>query len=251
MTVAEIALAIMLVAGAGWLVRGFAESAQHRPRVRRRQAADLRRLVPRAEVSERRRGRTRVAQRLDRDAARAPRASPPSARRRTFRCSGALESSLIVQFHGEAVDPAHPMGTRQRFVSPGYFAAMGTKIAAGPRLRPRRSAEHAAGRDRQPDVREAVPRRPRSDRRAVLGRLSRRPIRATRSPSSASSTTCGRRRVSDEAEPAFYSPLTQIPAAAADDGRGDVGRRRRAAAVGDSRRGAQARSADRGRVRAA
>ena len=59
MTVAEIALAIMLVAGAGWLVRGFANLRAHRSRIRRRQAADLRRVVPRTEVSERRRGARR------------------------------------------------------------------------------------------------------------------------------------------------------------------------------------------------
>ena len=70
MTVVEIALAIMLVAGAGWLVRGFAGPAQHGPRLRRRAAPDLRRLVPRPEVSERRRGsRSRRSTLLDRLAA--------------------------------------------------------------------------------------------------------------------------------------------------------------------------------------
>src|SRR6185503_1567072 len=48
-----------------------------------------------------------------------------------FPLKGTLESSLIMQFHGEAMDPAHPMGTRQRFVSPGFFAAMGTKVLQG------------------------------------------------------------------------------------------------------------------------
>ena len=41
MTVAEIALAIMLVAGAGWLVRGFANLAQHQPGLRGRQPDHL------------------------------------------------------------------------------------------------------------------------------------------------------------------------------------------------------------------
>ena len=43
--------------------------------------------------------------------------------------------------------------------------------------------------------------------------------------------------VSDEAEPAFYSSLSQMPAAAPDDGRGDVVERPGSAAVGDPRGG--------------
>src|SRR5262249_48807321 len=44
---------------------------------------------------------------------------------------GALENSLILAMHGESVDPTNPMGSRQRFVTPGLFAAMGAKIEQG------------------------------------------------------------------------------------------------------------------------
>jgi hypothetical protein len=44
---------------------------------------------------------------------------------------GRLESSLLAQFHGEAYNAANPPGTRQRFVSPGLFAAMGTALIKG------------------------------------------------------------------------------------------------------------------------
>src|SRR5262249_35132381 len=44
---------------------------------------------------------------------------------------GRLESSLLVQFHGEAFDASNPPGTRQRFASPGLFTAMGTALVKG------------------------------------------------------------------------------------------------------------------------
>src|SRR4029079_18624336 len=42
-----------------------------------------------------------------------------------------LENSLLAQFHGEPYDAANPPGTRQRFVSPGLFGAMGTALIKG------------------------------------------------------------------------------------------------------------------------
>ncbi len=129
MTVAEVALAIMLVAGAGWLVRGFASLRstdagfvpEHRllfdasflgPRYRtpdavRQAQVDLLRAVGNVH------GVTRVGL--------------VSA----YPMLGRLESSLLAQFHGEAFDAANAPGTRQRFVSPGLFTAMGTPLLAG------------------------------------------------------------------------------------------------------------------------
>src|SRR5213075_1953937 len=78
MTVAEVALAIMLVAGAGWLVRGFANL--------RNTDAGLGSASP---------------------------------------LRGTLRRDVRAQFHGRAFDAQNPPGTRQRFVSPGAFTAMG------------------------------------------------------------------------------------------------------------------------------
>ena len=50
MTIAEIALAVTLVAGAGWLVRGFANVAEHRPGIRRRWPPRVRRHAAGPEV---------------------------------------------------------------------------------------------------------------------------------------------------------------------------------------------------------
>jgi hypothetical protein len=48
-----------------------------------------------------------------------------------FPLRNTLESSLIMQFHGGTVDPAHPMGTRQRVASEGFFRAAGTRLLQG------------------------------------------------------------------------------------------------------------------------
>jgi predicted permease len=48
-----------------------------------------------------------------------------------FPLKGQLESSLLMQPRGEAFDTQRPKGTRQRFVSPGFFSAMGTQLIQG------------------------------------------------------------------------------------------------------------------------
>src|SRR6185503_9636032 len=129
MTVAEIALAIMLVAGAGWLVRGFANlrntdlgfSADKRvifdvtfqgPRYPNPQAVHTARTDLMNNVRSLQ-GVTDVGTAA------------------AFPLKGTLEGSLLIQFHGEGFDMNRPKNTRQRFVSPGFFPAMGTKITQG------------------------------------------------------------------------------------------------------------------------
>jgi predicted permease len=129
MTVAEVALAIMLVAGAGWLVRDFSTLrhtdagfvADHRllfdvsfngarfrtPDALRQAQIDL------ASAVRGIRGVTGVG---------LVSAYPTRVRN---------ENSLVAEFHGEAFDANNPPGTRQRVASPGLFAAMGTPLLEG------------------------------------------------------------------------------------------------------------------------
>ena len=118
MTVVEIALAIMLVAGAGWLVRGFASlrSTNLGFVADKRLIFDvsfLGRAVPERRMRSARR-RRRCIERL--------RAVPGVDRRRRhleLPADGTpLEGSLIAQLHGEPLDPVasdrHAAALRQR-----------------------------------------------------------------------------------------------------------------------------------------
>ena len=129
MTVAEVALAIMLVAGAGWLVRGFANlrNADAGFVADKRLLFDVSFFGPQFRSPDIR----RQAQLDLLTAVQGVRGVTSVGLVSAFPMKGRLESSLLAQFHGEAFDPANPPGTRQRFVSPGLFAAMGTPIIRG------------------------------------------------------------------------------------------------------------------------
>jgi len=208
MTVIEIALAIILVAGAGWLVRGFANL----------RTTDLgftpdNRLIfdvsflgakyPNPDAVD-------AASRSMRERLAALPGVSGVGTTSNFPFRNNLESSLIAAFHGETVDPTHPMGTRQRIISPGYFQATGTKLLQGRDFGPddRRNTRAVAiinrtfvkrylnGRDPiglqfsagypAPDPRNEV---------TVVGVVD----------------DVRQKTVADEAEPAFYSPLSQLP----------------------------------------
>ena len=129
MTVAEVALAIMLVAGAGWLVRGFSN-------LRNTDAGFVpeKRLIFDVSFLGQRYPNPDAVRQAQTDLASTIKnihgvadvglvsAYPTRVR---------IENSLLAQFHGEPFDPANPPGTRQRFVSPGLFAAMGTPLIKG------------------------------------------------------------------------------------------------------------------------
>ena len=129
MTVMEIALAIILVAGAGWLVRGFAGL----------KAVDLgfdpsNRVIFDASFLGAKYPNANAViessrQLLDRLAALQGVTAVGSTS--NFPLKNAPEGSLIAQIHGEPLDPVRPIGTRQRFVSSAYFAATGTKMLQG------------------------------------------------------------------------------------------------------------------------
>jgi putative ABC transport system permease protein len=208
MTVVEIALAIVLVAGAGWLVRGFANLRNTNLGfvTDRRLLFDVSFLGPKYPNGDT--VRTMSRQLIERLTG-VPGVIAVAATS-NFPLRGVLENSLIAQFHGETVDPAHPIGTRQRFVSPGYFQSTGTALLQGRDFGPDDRANttpvaivnktfvkrYLSGRDPiglqfsagypKPDPRNEV---------TVVGVVD----------------DVRQKTVADEAEPAFYSSLTQVP----------------------------------------
>jgi putative ABC transport system permease protein len=208
MTVIEIALAIVLVAAAGWLVRGFANlrNTDLGFVAEKRVVLDLSFLGPKYPNADAVRA---ASQALVERFATLPGVTAVGATSH-FPFRATPEGSLIAQLHGEPLDEAHPIGTRQRFVSPGYFAAMGTKILQGRDFTPddRNGTRvvaivnktfvkrYLSGRD--PIGLQFAAGYPRPDPRnevTVVGVVD----------------DVRQRSVADEAEPAFYAPLLQFP----------------------------------------
>jgi putative ABC transport system permease protein len=208
MTVAEIALAIILVAGAGWLVRGFSNLRGIDPGfvADRRVIFDVTFLGPKYQNGDA--VRTATNDMIDRVHALAGVASVGSTSAYPLR--GTLENSLIAQFHGEPLDPVHPIGTRQRFVSETLFEAMGTRLVEGRMFGPD---------DRQNTTPVAL-----VNKAFVKRYLSgRSPIglqfaAGYPAPNPQNEVTVigvvddvRQKELATEAEPAFYSPLSQNP----------------------------------------
>lgn len=127
--VAEVALSVMLVAGAGWLVRSFANLQTVDPgfKAEGRVVFDVSfqgaKYPNPAAVDY-------AFQDLLGRLGRQPGVVSVGATA-NFPLRLAPESSLLLQFKGEEFNAANPTGTRQRFISPGFFQTMGTKIIAG------------------------------------------------------------------------------------------------------------------------
>jgi predicted permease len=208
MTVAEVALAIVMVAGAGWLVRGFANlrntDAGFVPE--RRLLFDASFLGPQYRTPD----AVRQAQLDLLSALRGIRGVADAGLVSGYPMRGVLESSLLAQFHGEPFDPANPPGTRQRLASPGLFAAMGTPIIKG--------RDFGTG-----DLPNTIP-------VAIVNRVfvdryleGRDPIGVQFSagypaPDPKNEVTIvgvigdvRQKSLAEPAEPAFYQPLTQFP----------------------------------------
>ena len=129
MTVAEVALAIALVSGAGWLVRSFESLWTTDPGF----VADRRLVFDVALQGSRYRDQATIASAwrdlLDRFRGVAGVVSAGASS--NFPLTGSQENSIYVQFHGEPADPLHPIGTRQRTATTGFFDAMGIKLIGG------------------------------------------------------------------------------------------------------------------------
>ncbi len=129
MTIAEVALALMLVAGAGWLVQSFSKLRNTDPgfTAAGRVLVDLR-----PNPQSVRGGQATVTWTRNLfDRLRALPGVTGVGSTAAFPLRGTLDSSVFVQFQGDAFDEAHPMGTRMRLVSPGFFEAMGVPLDRG------------------------------------------------------------------------------------------------------------------------
>jgi predicted permease len=129
MTVAEIALAITLVAGAGWLIRGFSSLRLTDPGF----VADGRLLFDVVLQGPNFRDQAAVlaATKDLHERLRALNGVVAVGSTNSFPLRGAQENSLLLQFNGQPFDSANPPGSRQRFVTPGFFDAMGVKLFEG------------------------------------------------------------------------------------------------------------------------
>jgi putative ABC transport system permease protein len=129
MTVTEIAVAIVLVAGAGWLVRGFASLRGVDPGfvAEKRVIFDV--TLPGQKYRDPDAVRTATTDLIERVRGLGGVTSVGSTS--SYPLRGTLESNLVLQLHGEPLDTKHPGTTRQRFASETVFAAMGTKLVQG------------------------------------------------------------------------------------------------------------------------
>jgi len=133
MTVAQVALAVALVAGAGWLVRAFANLSTIDPGFATggRLVFDVMFQGARYRTSDRSDAKLVSISRDLLNRIRHQAGVIAIGSTSDFPLNGNQDNSIFVQLQGDAPDPAHPMGTRQRSVSPGLFDALGIKLVSG------------------------------------------------------------------------------------------------------------------------
>lgn len=208
MTVIEIALAIVLVAGAGWLVRGFANlrSTDLGFAPERRVIFDVSFLGPKYPNPDAVIQASHVL--MDKIAA-LPGVTAVGATS-NFPLRGTLEGSLIAEIHGVPMDPTHPIGVRSRFASQGYFQATGTRLVQGRDFGPddRRNTRPVAIINRAFVKRYLTGQDP-----IGLQFAAGYPAPDPRNELTVVGVVDDIRQktVADEAEPAFYQPTGQIP----------------------------------------
>lgn len=129
LTVAEIALGVTLVAGAGWLVRSFDNLRAVSPGfvTTDRIVFDAVFLGPRYQNGQQ---VNAVADDLL-NRIRAINGVVSVGATAQLPLRRVPENSIFVEFNGEPLDPAHPNTSRQRVISLGYLDAAGTKLIKG------------------------------------------------------------------------------------------------------------------------
>ena len=128
LTIAEVALAVTLVAGAGWLVRSFDNLRTTDPGF----VPDGRVVFDAAMMGSRFRDNVAVHAAFTGLLDRLRGLSGVVAAGSTFNfpLRGGPENALLVHLQDDP-DAAHNLNSRQRIVSPGFFSAMGIKLVAG------------------------------------------------------------------------------------------------------------------------
>jgi predicted permease len=208
MTIAEIALAIMLVAAAGWLVRGFATlrnmNAGFNPD--KRVIFDVSFQGARYPNGD----AVHAARNDMLEAIRGIHGVSAAGATSSYPMRGTQENSLILQLHGGTVDATNPMGSRQRFVTAGLFSAMGTKLEQGRDFGP----GDLPNTDPSVIVNRTFVKRYLSDRDPIGTKFSA----GYPQPNPQQEVTIvgvvddvRQKSLDLEAEPAFYSALSQIP----------------------------------------
>jgi predicted permease len=128
LTIAEVALAVTLVAGAGWLVRSFDNLRTIDPGF----AADDRLLFDAAAMGPRFRDNASVVNAFNQllDRLRALPGVAAAGSTFNFPLRAGPENALLVHLEGDP-DATRNLNSRQRIVSPGFFRTMGVKLIAG------------------------------------------------------------------------------------------------------------------------
>jgi predicted permease len=129
LTVAEIALAVALVGGAGWLVRSFNNLVTTDPGF----AADGRLAFSISLQGPNFRDQAAVQNAYSQLLARLRLLNGVSsaASGLDFPLKGGQDNSLRVHLQGDPVDTEHTFSVRQRPVGPGFFSAMGIRLISG------------------------------------------------------------------------------------------------------------------------
>jgi predicted permease len=208
MTVAEVALALTLVAGAGWLVESFSRLRHTDPGF----VAAGRLMVDVRPNPQGVRGpdQTLAWTRTLFDRLRAIPGVTAVGSTAAFPLRGQLDGSVFVQFRGEPFDAARPPGARLRLVSPGFFAAMGVPLVSG---------RDFTADDRQNTARVAIVNREFA-KRYLQGRNPLETAFAFGYPTIDTNTfrrivgvvgDIRYRSVAEEPEPSFYVPQGEFP----------------------------------------
>lgn len=129
MTIAQVALAVTLVAGAGWLVRSFDNLRSTDPgfSAAGRLVFDVPLLGPRFRDN----AATEAALTDLLDRLRVTPGVAAAASTLNLPLRQGPENSLFVRLQGDPADTAHNFNSRQRWVTPGFFATMGIELIAG------------------------------------------------------------------------------------------------------------------------